>query len=336
MQLALFKSLEASKKSSPRRAAILKTLKDENAPLALIEVYLREKYGFTSQFDSKALVAAQIESLYSEIEKKTRHQKLYDARKNEHVDIQGSSIWLKHGNNRPQDEARFCYLQDRNMFGEKPGTCPHCKDRVKTVDHLATQCERMLYHDYMRRHNEVVRCIHLFLCNTYGLIRRKKLRSHSVQETVSNSDVTINVDTRVQTSIKVQANKPDIVVIDKKRKEITLIEVGITSQSQLKTVETEKKRKYDLLANNMGQTHKMKTKIIPWVMTWDGIVTKLHKQYLKELGINQTLEAYMQSIVIKKTLESISLDYRRKEGTEEERIVEEEKPVEEPRREEGL
>jgi hypothetical protein len=44
----------------------------------------------------------------------------------------------------------------------------------------------------------------------------------------------------------------------------------------------------------------------------------------------------MQSIVIKKTLESISLDYRRKEGTEEERIVEEEKPVEEPRREEGL
>jgi hypothetical protein len=134
----------------------------------------------------------------------------------------------------------------------------------------------------------------------------------------------------------VQANKPDIVVIDKKRKEITLIEVGITSQNQLKTVETEKKRKYDLLANNMGQTHKMKTKIIPWVMTWDGIVTKLHKQYLKELGINQKLEAYMQSIVIKKTLESISLDYRRKEGTEEERIVEEEKPVEEPRREEGL
>ena len=163
----------------------------------------------------------------------------------------------------------------------------------------------MLYHDYMRRHNEIVRCIHLFLCNKYGIIRRKKLRSHSVQETVSNSEVTINVDTRVQTSIKVQANKPDIVVIDKKRKQITLIEIGITSQSQLKTVETEKKRKYDILANNMGQMHKMKTKIIPWVMTWDGIVTKLHKQYLKDLGINSTIEAYMQSVVIKKTLESV-------------------------------
>ena len=332
MQLSLFRSLNASKNSSLRRAAILKTLKEENAPLALIELYLKEKYGFRDQFDDKSLVAAQIESLYSEIEKKTRHQKLYDARKNELVDIDASSTWLKHGNNRPQDEARFCYLQDRNMFGDKPGTCPHCKDRIRTVDHLATQCERMLYHDYMRRHNEIVRCIHLFLCNKYGIIRRKKLRSHSVQETVSNSEVTINVDTRVQTSIKVQANKPDIVVIDKKRKQITLIEIGITSQSQLKTVETEKKRKYDILANNMGQMHKMKTKIIPWVMTWDGIVTKLHRQYLKDLGINSTIEAYMQSVVIKKTLESVSLDYRRNEGTIEESQVEEMKLVEETRR----
>jgi hypothetical protein len=134
----------------------------------------------------------------------------------------------------------------------------------------------------------------------------------------------------VQTSIKVQANKPGIMAIDKKRKEITLIEIGITSQNQLKTVETEKKRKYDILANNLGQMYKMKTKIIPWVMTWDGIVTKLHKNYLKELGIEQSLEAYMQSIVIKKTLESFI--YRRKEDTIEESNVEEIKLIEDTSR----
>ncbi|KAI5176572.1 hypothetical protein PAEPH01_2370, partial [Pancytospora epiphaga] len=49
------------------------------------------------------------------------------------------------------------------MFGGETETCPHCKKRSKTVDHLATQCDRMLYHDYTRRHNEVVRCIHLGL-----------------------------------------------------------------------------------------------------------------------------------------------------------------------------
>ncbi|KAI5176348.1 hypothetical protein PAEPH01_2280 [Pancytospora epiphaga] len=30
------------------------------------------------------------------------------------------------------------------MLGEETGTCPHCKKRSKTVDHLATQCDRIL------------------------------------------------------------------------------------------------------------------------------------------------------------------------------------------------
>jgi len=168
----------------------------------------------------------------------------------------------------------------------------------------------MLYHDYMRRHNEIVRCIHLLLCNKHGIIKNKRIRSHSVQETVSNQEVTINVDTRAYTNIKIQANKPDIIVFDKRNKQITIIEVGITSQNQLKTVEVEKRRKYEILANHLGQIHKMKARIIPWVMTWDGIVTKHHKYYLKEIGINKTIEAYMQSLTIKKTLESISMEYK--------------------------
>lgn len=49
---------------------------------------------------------------------------------------------------------------------------------VKTVDHLATKCDRMLCHDYIRRHNEILKCIHLTLCNKYGSKNSKKLRSH--------------------------------------------------------------------------------------------------------------------------------------------------------------
>ena len=58
-----------------------------------------------------------------------------------------------------KEKALLCYLQDRNLFGGAPGLCPHCKERPKTVDHLATQCSRMLGHDYTRRHNEVVKSL---------------------------------------------------------------------------------------------------------------------------------------------------------------------------------
>ena len=51
--------------------------------------------------------------------------------------------------------------------------------------------------------------------------------------------------------MKVKHDRPDIVIHDKKRKEIILIEIGITSQDRLITVETEKQHKYDLLANQL-------------------------------------------------------------------------------------
>ncbi|TBU11328.1 hypothetical protein CWI38_1263p0010, partial [Hamiltosporidium tvaerminnensis] len=207
--------------------------------------------------------------------------------------------------------AVFCYIQDRNVFGGAEGVCQHCNTSRKTVDHLATRCEKMLGHDYTRRHNEVVRCIHLLLLNKYKFKSSKRIRSHSVQEILDNEYAEIRVDTRIKTDVKIRNNRPDIFVLDKRRNKITLIEVGITSQDSLQIVETEKLRKYDLLANELGLIYKCSVKIIPYVITWDGIVTKYHKTYLKRLQIPINVEAYIQSIVLKKTVETISFDRRR-------------------------
>ena len=76
-------------------------------------------------------------------------------------------------------------------------------------------------------------------------------------------------------------------------------------------VENEKKRKYDVLANEVGAMHGAKTKIIPFVLTWEGIVTKFHEKYVKEIGLTPKIQAYIQYITLKKTLESISFEYRR-------------------------
>ncbi|TBT96651.1 hypothetical protein CWI36_3479p0010, partial [Hamiltosporidium magnivora] len=64
-------------------------------------------------------------------------------------------------------------------------------------------------------------------------------------------------------------------------------------------------------ANELGLIYKCGVEIIPYVMTWDGIVTKYHKSHLKRLEIPMYVEAYIQSIVLKKTVETISFDRRR-------------------------
>ncbi|KAI5175107.1 hypothetical protein PAEPH01_2116 [Pancytospora epiphaga] len=69
-----------------------------------------------------------------------------------------------------------------------------------------------------------------------------------------------------------------------------------------------------VLANKLGQEYGRRTRIIPYVITWDGVVTKYHRRHLKDIGMTESIESYIQTILLKKTLESISFEYRRDRG----------------------
>ncbi|KAI5169732.1 hypothetical protein PAEPH01_0951 [Pancytospora epiphaga] len=60
------------------------------------------------------------------------------------------------------------------------------------------------------------------------------------------------------------------------------------------TVETEKKRKYNVSANKLRVKMKCKTKTIPYVMTWDGVVLNYHKHYLRKISLADAVKAYIQ------------------------------------------
>ena len=84
---------------------------------------------------------------------------------------------------------------------------------------MATKCEKMLGYDYMRRHNEIVKCIHMLRCKKYKIEDSgKKLRSHSVQQIVANKYVEIRVDTTIKTDLKIKYNKPDLLLLIKRVK----------------------------------------------------------------------------------------------------------------------
>lgn len=310
-------SLKSKAAYCNRRNAIFEMEKENGSVLANIEFSLSEKYGIITEGKNigqinEELKKIQKKSLYEAVNKKELHRIILKSKENNHIDEEKSSIWLKYGNNTPQAEGFYCYLQDRNIFfGSNKSKCNHCKAVNKSVDHLATQCGKMLHHDYKLRHNEVLKCIHLMLCNRYGIIMRKKLKAHRVEKTVENNRAIIKTDTAIRTDIYVKHNKPDIVVIDKVYNQILIVEIGITSQENIKTVETEKTRKYELLSKEMGQIYQSSVVIVPYVFTWEGLVTRYHERYKKTLKVENHTEAYIQSLILKKTFESVSIDYRR-------------------------
>ncbi|TBU01613.1 hypothetical protein CWI36_1301p0010, partial [Hamiltosporidium magnivora] len=195
MLMQLLDFLEKSKEISTRRAAILKVKNNNKTHLALLKGFLKVK--LIEKVTKKSLEEAKLTRLY--IEKRKLHSKLYNARKNELVSVSDSSRWPKRGNIRSRKEAVFCYIQDINVFWRVDGICQHCGKSGKTVDHLATRCEKMLGHDYTRRHNEVLRCIHLLHPNRYKFRSSKRIRSHSIQEIFDNEYAEIRVDTRIKT-----------------------------------------------------------------------------------------------------------------------------------------
>ena len=160
-----------------RAHAIIQVEKQYGTQLAIISQYLKSKYNINNdqELTTKDLIEIQVQTLLNNIKNNEIHKKFMQAHEDHHVDVKPSAKWLKKGNNTPQSEGLYCYLQDRNIFfGQNKGKCNHCKSAEKSVDHLATKCGRMLHHDYLHRHNEVLKCIHLLMCNRYGLKLRKK------------------------------------------------------------------------------------------------------------------------------------------------------------------
>ena len=59
-----------------------------------------------------------------------------------------------------------------------------------------------------------------------------------------------------------------------------------------------------MLANELGQIHKAKIKMIPYVLTWDG---KYHNTYAL-MGVETNTRTYYIVIIV----ESLSVDFRRR------------------------
>ena len=120
----------------------------------------------------------------------------------------------------------------------------------------------------------------------YGLNKSKKLKNYKVQNVVSNDRVKIKSDVSIITELRIDNNKPDLMIHDYKAKEIILFEVGITNKDILPTTELTKSRKYELLANELENIHRgTKVITIPVVMTWDGLVTRHFKRHMKQLQV---------------------------------------------------
>ncbi|KAG0435477.1 LINE-1 reverse transcriptase like protein [Dictyocoela muelleri] len=300
----ILQKIEMKSNSCVRNKLIKSVYENFSISLKELKEKLKNKYNIQhDHLNSYTLEDAFQKKMIEKIKKKELHGTLFKEFESLN-DIKDSSIWLKRGKLSPKTEGYLCNIQDRNIFYQKP-KCHHCNKSTASVDHIATRCEKMLYFDYKKRHDDIQKIILISILNKYTNSNIKHYKYQKTKNVHDLEDIKILVDIPIKTDILVTENRPDIVVINKKNKEICFIEVGITNQENLKQVESFKKRKYELLAREYGRIKNMNVKIVPFVMTWDGHVTTFNKKYRESLGITTEIFGYIQSACLNRTLECL-------------------------------
>ena len=112
--------------------------------------------------------------------------------------------------------------------------------------------------------------------------------------------MTILWDFPIRTDRTIQANRPDIIIKHKQNKTCQLIDMSVSSDSNISAKEFEKLSKYKDLETEIAKMWKMKTKTLAVIVGALGMIKKGTQKYVNEIPGNLSL-AEIQEIVLNST-----------------------------------
>jgi len=97
---------------------------------------------------------------------------------------------------------------------------------------------------YLMIHDKVCAHLRYSICKALGIETTDKWYTHMPKSVYEEGDVTVLWNQAVHTDREVTANRPDIIIKNKKEKSCTLIDVAIPVDRNIVQKEAEKKLKY--------------------------------------------------------------------------------------------
>ena len=102
----------------------------------------------------------------------------------------------------------------------------------------------------------------------------------------------------VHTDREVTANRPDIIIRNRKERTCTLIDVAIPTDRNVVHKEAEKKLKYKSLCIEIQRMWKLKFTIIPVIIGATGTVTRSLRKNLETIQGKQSIDSLQKTAVL--------------------------------------
>ena len=127
-----------------------------------------------------------------------------------------------------QTEALLCTAQEQairtnyikhhiDKSSENP-SFRMCGKRGETVHYIVSECEKLAQKEYKRRHDNVARKVHWEHCKKNALEHKDRWYEHEPVGVVETENVKLLWDLNVQCDNIIEAMRPDIDLLDKRKK----------------------------------------------------------------------------------------------------------------------
>jgi len=113
-----------------------------------------------------------------------------------------------------------------------------------------------------------------------------------------DGDITVLWNQAVHTDREVAANRPDIIIKNKKEKTWTLIDVAIPADRNVVQTEAEKKLKYKSLCIEIQQMWNMKCTTVPVIIGATGIVTRSLRKNFETVPGKYSIDSLQKTAIL--------------------------------------
>jgi hypothetical protein len=112
--------------------------------------------------------------------------------------------------------------------------------------------------EYLIRYDRVVTHLHYSVCKAVGIETTEKWDTHMLESVCEHEDVTVLSNQEAHTDREVLANRPDIIIKNRKEKTCILIDMAIPADRNVIRKEAEKILKYKSLFIEIQRMWNMK------------------------------------------------------------------------------
>ena len=113
---------------------------------------------------------------------------------------------------------RTNHIKARIDKTQQNSKCRLCGDRDETTNQIISECSKLAQKEYKARHDCVVKLIHWEMCKKFTFDHANKWYMHNPEPVLKNDTQKLLWDFDIQTDHLISARRPDLIIINKKKK----------------------------------------------------------------------------------------------------------------------